>query len=236
MPTKSGHCLATALVASVVGAGVAAGQGDGPNEGRMAEIVEEAKFRDVEYALKITSRKLDPSAPRGGRRGQVRGGAAGRPPGRSGPARGVNRADLSAEGPTRGGLGLRRLRALAFEVRPPVRKPARPCRSGRRGGRPRPSAPGGDSYRRTSTRGRSLLPRAPIFKPPAVLITLAPTKGFCPKCFSQNRLRLSKTLTILWPTSGNLCARADRSSRLARERRRRGRKRVQGLGTERKSN
>jgi thiol-disulfide isomerase/thioredoxin len=68
MSTKIGQFLATALVASVVGAGVVVGQVDEPTAGRMAEIVaalrvEEAKYRDVEYTLKITSRKGDPSVP-----------------------------------------------------------------------------------------------------------------------------------------------------------------------------
>ena len=69
MSTKSGRFLATAFVALVVGAGVAVGRWDGPNLPRMAEIVEalrveEAKYRDIEYLLKITARKVDPAAPR----------------------------------------------------------------------------------------------------------------------------------------------------------------------------
>ena len=68
MLTQCGRFLAAAFVAHVVGAGVAVGRADGPNPGRMAEIVEalrveEAKYRDVEYVLKITTRKVDPAAP-----------------------------------------------------------------------------------------------------------------------------------------------------------------------------
>jgi thiol-disulfide isomerase/thioredoxin len=68
MLTRFGEILATALVADIVGAVVAFGQVDAPNQRRMAEIiealrVEEAKYRDVEYTLRISTLKVDPAAP-----------------------------------------------------------------------------------------------------------------------------------------------------------------------------